>query len=79
MELMEQYEKFINVVSITSCNQSLRNDYFQSSVIVLSLSLVWLCNPVDCSTQVSPVLHYLLEFAQIMSSESGIQSNHTEC
>ena len=79
MELMEPYEKFINMGSITSCNQSLRNYYLQSSVIVQSLSLVSLCNPVDCSTQVFPVLHYLPEFAQIMSIESGIQSNHTEC
>ena len=31
---------------------------------VHSLSLVWLCNPRDCSTPGFPVLHHLLEFAQ---------------
>ena len=34
-------------------------------IIVLSLSCVRLCNPTDCSTPGSPVLHYLSEFAQI--------------
>ena len=34
-------------------------------VIVQLLSCVRLCNPVDCSTPSSSVLHYLLEFAQI--------------
>ena len=29
-----------------------------------SLSCVWLCNPMDCSTPCFPVLHYLPEFAQ---------------
>ena len=34
-------------------------------VVVQLLSSVWLCNPMDCSTPSSPVLHYLPEFAQI--------------
>ena len=33
--------------------------------IVQSLSRVQLCDPMDCSTPSFPVLHYLLEFAQI--------------
>ena len=37
---------------------------------------VSLCNPVDCSTQGSSILHYLLEFAQLMSIESVVISNH---
>ena len=32
--------------------------------VIQSLSRVWLCNPMDCSTPGFPVLHYLLEFAQ---------------
>ena len=28
-------------------------------------SCLTLCNPIDCSTPASSVLHYLLEFAQI--------------
>ena len=36
-----------------------------------------LCNPVDCSTPPSPVFHYLPEFAQFMSTESVILSNHS--
>ena len=35
-----------------------------------------LCNPMDCSTLGFPVLHYLLEFAQFMSIESVMLSNH---
>ena len=31
---------------------------------VLSFSRVWLCNPMDCSTQGFPVLHHLPELAQ---------------
>ena len=33
--------------------------------IIQSLSHVRLCDPMDCSTPSFPVLHYLLEFAQI--------------
>ena len=32
--------------------------------VVRSLSRVWLCNPMDCSTPGFPVLHYLPEVAQ---------------
>ena len=35
-----------------------------------------LCDPTDCSTPGSPVLHYLLEFAQFMSIELVMLSNH---
>ena len=34
-------------------------------VVVQSLSRVWLCNPVACSTPGFPVFHYLRELAQI--------------
>ena len=34
-------------------------------VVVQLPSHVWLCDPMDCSMSGSPVLHYLLEFAQI--------------
>ena len=34
------------------------------AVVVLALSRVWLCDPVDCSMPDFPVFHYLLEFAQ---------------
>ena len=33
-------------------------------VVFQSLSDVWLCNPMDCSTSGLPVLHYLSEFAK---------------
>ena len=33
-------------------------------VVVQSLSRVWLCDPMDCSTPGFPVLHHLLELAQ---------------
>ena len=35
-----------------------------------------LCDPMDCSMPGSPVLYHLPEFAQIMSTESVILSNH---
>ena len=45
-------------------------------VVVQSLSHVWLCDPMHCSTPGSSVLHYLLEFAQIHVIESLMLSNH---
>ena len=35
-------------------------------VVAQLLSLTQLCDPMDCSTPGSSVLHYLLEFAQIL-------------
>ena len=35
-----------------------------------------ICDPMDCSTLAFPVLHYLPEFAQIMSIELMMPSNH---
>ena len=35
-----------------------------------------LCNLMACSTPGFPVLHYLPEFAQLMSIESGMPANH---
>ena len=50
---------------------------FRHKVIVQSLSHVRLfANPMDCSTLGFPVLHYLLEFTQLMSIESVMLSNH---
>ena len=43
--------------------------------LVTKLSLT-LCSPVDCSVPGFPVLHYLLKFAQTMSIESIMPSNH---
>ena len=43
--------------------------------VVVHLCLT-LCNPMDCSTPGFPVLHYLLQFVQIMSIESVVPSNH---
>ena len=42
----------------------------------LVAKLLRLCNPMDCSIPGTSVLHYLPEFAQIMSTESVIISNH---
>ena len=33
-------------------------------VVVQTLSCVWICDPIECSTPVFPVLYYLSEFAQ---------------
>ena len=40
-------------------------------IVVRSLSRVWLCNPMDCSTPDLPVLRYLLEFAQTHVHRAG--------
>ena len=39
-------------------------------------SCLTLCDPMDCSTPGFPVLHHLPEFAQLMSIESVMLSNH---
>ena len=39
-------------------------------------SCLTLCNPMTCNTPGFPVLHCLLEFAQIRSTESVILSSH---
>ena len=52
-------------------------------VVFMSLfspySRVRLCNPMDYGTPGFPVLHYLSVFAQLMSIESVIPSNHLIC
>ena len=49
-----------------------------ASVVVQSLSHVWLCNSKDCSTPTFPVLHYLPEFAQthVHWVDDAIQPSH---
>ena len=44
--------------------QNCQSQIFWTLVAVQSLSYVWLCNPMNCSTPGFPVLHYLPEFAQ---------------
>ena len=39
-------------------------------------SCLMLCNPMDCGMTSSSVLHYLLEFVQIISFESVMLSDH---
>ena len=47
-------------------------------VVVQTLSCVWICDPIECSTPVSPVLYYLLEFAQthVHWVSDAIQPSH---
>ena len=47
-------------------------------VVVQSLSHVWLCDPMDCSTLGFPVLHHLPEFAQTLIHwvSDAIQPSH---
>ena len=53
---------------------------WDSTIITLLLpvaqSCPTLCNPMDCSTPGFPVLYYRPEFAQTMSIESMMLSNH---
>ena len=48
---------------------------FVAVVTVAKLCLT-LCDPTNCSMPGFSVLHYLLEFAQLMSTESVMPSNH---
>ena len=41
----------------------------EQTVLGQLLSLVWLCNPTDCSTPSFPILHYLPEFAQTLNTK----------
>ena len=52
--------------------------FFLKNAIVQSLSCVWLCNLIDCSTPGFLVLHYPLEFAQthIHWVRDAIQPSH---
>ena len=47
-------------------------DHFSS----VAQSCPALCNPMNCSTPGLPVHHQLLEFTQLMSTESVMPSNH---
>ena len=49
--------------SLTPISASLTSDFY--SVSSVAKSCPTLCDPTDCSTLGFPVLHYLLEFAQI--------------
>ena len=51
-------------------------NYITNFSSVQALSRVRLCDPIDCSTPGFPVLHQLLELAQLMSIELVIPSNH---
>ena len=48
----------------------------QSHCCSVTQSCVTFCDPMDCSIPGFPVLHYLLEFAQIHVHESVMLSNH---
>ena len=48
---------------------------FKTHIVVQSLSRVWLCDPMDCSSPGFSVLHYFLEF-KLMSTESVMPSKH---
>ena len=40
----------------------------------VSKACLTLCNPMDCSTPDFPVLHYLLEFAQVLFNLTSVKS-----
>ena len=45
-------------------------------VVIKLLSCVWLCDPINCLTLGSPVLHYAWNSLKFMSIESVTLSNH---
>ena len=52
------------VIIVIKEEKEIRLSILCCSIIVQSLSSVWLCYPMDCSMPGFPVLHYLLELAQ---------------
>ena len=46
------------------------------SLLLFSCSVVSLCDPMDYSTPVFPVLHYLLELLKLMTIDSVMPYNH---
>ena len=63
------------MISNNAFPSTLTNQYpFISSVQLLNV--VWLCNPMDCSTPGFPIHHQLPEFTQTLSIESVMPSNH---
>ena len=73
---------FCHKIKYSCSNFGSRDDTCNNScnafiVVVPLLRCVWLfCDPMDRSTPHFPVLHHLLEFAQTMSIESVMPSNH---
>ena len=55
-----------------------RDRYLRKQMLLFSKSCLTLCNPMDCSTPGSPVLHYLLEFchAHVHQVDDAIQPSH---
>ena len=60
----EELKSENNINILKSRNMNLTFRFPWKHVVVLSLSCVWLCNPMDCSMSDFPVLHYFLEFTQ---------------
>ena len=52
------------------------SEQLPSCCCLVAKSCPTLCDPTDCSTQGSSVLHYLPEFDQIHVTESVMLSNH---
>ena len=55
---------------------SLLKCQWNSCCCSVTKSLLTLCDPMDCSTEGSPVLHHLLSLPRFMSIESLIRPNH---
>ena len=57
---------------------TIHHNLVYKGIVVQSLSRVWLCNPMDCSTQGFPVLHHLPELAQthVHWVSDAIQPSH---
>ena len=51
-------------------------DHQSIFVVVLSLRFIWLCHPVDCSTQASLSLTISWSLLKLMFIESVMSSNH---
>ena len=69
-----QYSGLENSMDCMVCGVT--NSWTRLSDFTQLLSRVRLCDSMGCSTPGSPVLHYLLEFAQFMSIESLRLSKH---
>ena len=70
--LTAHYETLESVTAL----KSMVSWWIPLSIVVQSLSPVWLCDPIDCNMPGFPVLHHLPEFAQVQVIELVMPSNH---
>ena len=69
-EIKRHFCLSVNTKERVNVTTHFQNLMFLCFVVGQSLSLVWLCDTMNCNKPGSPILHYLPEFAQFISTEA---------